>query len=89
TVLPIVPMFHAMSWGTPFGALMSGASLILPDRYLQPEPMARLLAEEKPTISAAVPAVWIGIVNHLDAHPQDISHLRHIACGGSAVPLSL
>ena len=89
TVLPIVPMFHAMSWGTPFGALMSGASLILPDRYLQPEPMARLLAEEKPTISAAVPAVWIGIVNHLASHPQDISHLRHIACGGSAVPLSL
>ncbi len=89
TVLPIVPMFHAMSWGTPFGALMSGASLILPDRYLQPEPMTRLLAEEKPTMSAAVPAVWIGIVNHLETHPQDISHLRHIACGGSAVPLSL
>ncbi|MBJ8348746.1 long-chain fatty acid--CoA ligase [Antrihabitans sp. YC2-6] len=87
--LAIVPMFHAMSWGLPHAALMCGASLIMPDRFLQPEPIAKILATEKPTFAAAVPTVWIGLLAHLDANPQDISHLRNVVVGGSAVPPSL
>ncbi|NKQ55243.1 long-chain fatty acid--CoA ligase [Amycolatopsis sp. K13G38] len=87
--LAIVPMFHAMSWGLPYAALMIGASLVMPDRFLQPEPIAQVLATEKPTFAAAVPTIWQGLLQYLDANPQDISHLREVVVGGSAAPPSL
>lgn len=85
----IVPMFHAMSWGMPYAAMMIGASMIMPDRFLQPEPIAAILAQEKPTMAAAVPTIWQGMLAHLDANPQDISHLRDVVVGGSACPPAL
>jgi fatty-acyl-CoA synthase len=87
--LAIVPMFHAMSWGLPHAALMVGASLVMPDRFLQPEPIAQILAAEQPTFAAAVPTIWQGLLHHLDEHPQDITHLREVVVGGSAAPPSL
>ncbi|HKS45238.1 MAG TPA: long-chain fatty acid--CoA ligase [Amycolatopsis sp.] len=87
--LAIVPMFHAMAWGLPYAAMMVGASLVLPDRFLQPAPIAQLLAEEKPTFAGAVPTIWQGLLQHLEANPQDISHLREVVVGGSACPPSL
>ncbi|MBB2934885.1 fatty-acyl-CoA synthase [Amycolatopsis bartoniae] len=87
--LAIVPMFHAMSWGLPYAALMIGASLVMPDRFLQPEPIAQILAAEKPTFAAAVPTIWQGLLQYLDANPQDVSHLREVVVGGSAAPPSL
>ncbi|GAA1029510.1 MULTISPECIES: long-chain fatty acid--CoA ligase [Amycolatopsis] len=87
--LAIVPMFHAMSWGLPYAAMMVGASLLMPDRFLQPAPIAALLAAEKPTFAAAVPTIWQGLLAHLDANPQDISHVREVVVGGSAAPPSL
>ncbi|WP_034268914.1 long-chain fatty acid--CoA ligase [Haloechinothrix halophila] len=84
--LAIVPQFHAMSWGLPYAAFMVGASLVMPDRFLQPGPIAEILATEKPTFAAAVPTVWQGLLQHLEANPQDISHLREVVVGGSAVP---
>ncbi|MBO0840707.1 MAG: long-chain fatty acid--CoA ligase [Sciscionella sp.] len=87
--LVIVPMFHAMSWGMPYAALMIGASLVMPDRFLQPEPIAKILAVEKPTFAGAVPTIWQGLSQYLDEHPQDISHLHEVVVGGSACPPSL
>jgi fatty-acyl-CoA synthase len=87
--LAIVPMFHAMAWGLPYAALMVGATLVMPDRFLQPAPIAALLADVKPTFAGAVPTVWQGLLAHLEANPQDISHLREVVVGGSAVPPSL
>ncbi|GLY69224.1 long-chain fatty acid--CoA ligase [Amycolatopsis taiwanensis] len=87
--LAIVPMFHAMAWGLPYAAIMVGASLLLPDRFLQPEPVARMLAAEKPTLAGAVPTIWQGLLHHLETNPQDISHLREVIVGGSAAPPSL
>lgn len=87
--LAIVPMFHAMSWGLPHAALMVGASLVMPDRFMQPESIARILATEKPTMAAAVPTIWQGLLHHLQANPQDISHLNEVVVGGSAAPPSL
>ncbi|WP_007026577.1 long-chain fatty acid--CoA ligase [Saccharomonospora iraqiensis] len=84
--LVIVPMFHAMSWGMPYAAFMVGASMVLPDRFLQPEPIAQILAAEKPTFAGAVPTIWQGLLQYLDANPQDISHLREVVVGGSAAP---
>ncbi|HEY6933874.1 MAG TPA: fatty acid--CoA ligase [Marmoricola sp.] len=89
-VLPIVPMFHANAWGLPYAAMMSGASLCMPDRWLQAEPLVRFMQESAPTVSGAVPTVWNDVLRHLDEHPDvDVSTLRLVLCGGSAVPVSL
>ena len=87
--LAVVPQFHAMSWGLPYAAFMIGASLIMPDRFLQPEPLAALITAEQPTTAAAVPTIWLGLHQYLTQHPQDISSLRDVLIGGSAVPPSL
>ncbi|CAM3737610.1 long-chain fatty acid--CoA ligase [Smaragdicoccus niigatensis] len=85
-ILAIVPMFHANAWGIPYAAMMAGASLLMPDRFLQPGPLLEAMAAEKPTFAAAVPTIWIGVLSALAASPQDISHLREVVVGGSAVP---
>ncbi len=88
--LPIVPMFHANAWGIPYAALMAGADLIMPDRFLQAEPLVKLIESEKPTMSGAVPTIWNDILHFLRANPgHDISSIQRIACGGSAVPRAL
>ncbi|TQF74008.1 long-chain fatty acid--CoA ligase [Rhodococcus spelaei] len=87
--LAVVPQFHAMSWGLPYAAFMIGATLIMPDRFLQPGPLAEIIASEKPTMAAAVPTIWQGLHLHLEQHPQDISSMKEVLIGGSAVPPSL
>ncbi|HWM06374.1 MAG TPA: long-chain fatty acid--CoA ligase [Actinophytocola sp.] len=87
--LVIVPQFHAMSWGLPYAALMVGASLIMPDRFLQPEPLAAMIAAEKPTMAGAVPTIWQGLLALLDQRPQDLSPLHRAVVGGSACPPAL
>jgi fatty-acyl-CoA synthase len=82
-------MFHVNAWSLPFAALVSGASLLMPDQYLQPEPLLALMAAARPTCAAAVPTIWSGILARLNDHPQDISHLREAVVGGSAVPPAL
>jgi fatty-acyl-CoA synthase len=88
-VLPVVPMFHANAWGLPYAAVLSGADLIMPDRFLQPEPLVALIESERPTLAGAVPAIWNGLLQHIRKHGGDISSLRMVACGGSAVPHAL
>ena len=72
-VLPIVPMFHAMAWGLPYAAFMSGASLLMPDRFLQAEPLAAMIAAERPTLAGAVPTIWNDLLRYLDAHREPTS----------------
>ena len=89
-VLPIVPMFHANAWGLPYAALMSGASLVMPDRFLQAEPLVRFIEAERPTLSGAVPTIWNDILQFMRSHPgHDLSSITRIGCGGSAVPRAL
>jgi fatty-acyl-CoA synthase len=89
-ILPIVPMFHANAWGLAYAALMSGASLCMPDRWLQAEPLVRFIQETRPTVSGAVPTVWNDVLGYLDAHEDvRLDSIRLILCGGSAVPVSL
>ncbi|WP_024794325.1 long-chain fatty acid--CoA ligase [Tomitella biformata] len=87
--LAIVPQFHAMSWGLPYAAFMIGASLLMPDRFLQPAPIADMIEAIKPTFAAAVPTIWQGLLLHLEDHKADISSLRSVVVGGSAVPPSV
>jgi fatty-acyl-CoA synthase len=88
-VLPIVPMFHANAWGLPYATWMAGASFLMPSRFLQAEPMCKFIAEERPTFSGAVPTIWNEILHYAENNPVDLSSLRMIICGGSAVPRSL
>jgi fatty-acyl-CoA synthase len=89
--LPVVPMFHANAWGIPYAAFMSGADLVMPDRYLQAEPIINLIEAERVTVSAAVPTIWNDILHNLRANPRPgaLSSMRAVLCGGSAVPRSL
>jgi len=88
-ILPIVPMFHANAWGLPYAGWMAGSDFVMPGRFLQAEPMCRLIAQERPTMSAAVPTIWNDILRHAESNPVDLSSIRLVACGGSAVPRGL
>jgi fatty-acyl-CoA synthase len=88
-LLPVVPMFHANAWGLPYAAILAGADLIMPDRFLQPAPLARLIAAERPTIAGAVPTIWSELLRHVRANGGDLSSLRMVPCGGAAVPHAL
>jgi fatty-acyl-CoA synthase len=89
-VLAVVPMFHANAWGLPYGAALAGADLILPDRFLAAEPLAKLIADERPTLMGCVPTIFADLLRYADVHPEvDLSSLTNAACGGSAVPRQL
>jgi len=85
-VLLIVPQFHANAWGLPYAAWMAGADLIMPSRFLQAEAMCNLIRLTRPTLSAAVPTIWSDVLRYAESNPVDLSSLRMVICGGSAVP---
>jgi len=87
TILPVVPMFHANAWGLAHAAIASGANLVMPGPDLSAPAIATLIEQEKVTIAAGVPTIWMGVLPELEG--RDTSHLRAIPCGGSAVPRSL
>ncbi|HZZ51493.1 MAG TPA: long-chain fatty acid--CoA ligase [Pseudonocardia sp.] len=86
-VMPVVPMFHANAWGLPYGCLLAGSSIVFPGPNMAPKAVLSLLAEHRVTMSAGVPTIWMGALPLLDDY--DLSSLRAILCGGSAVPKSL
>ncbi len=89
TILPVVPMFHANAWGLLHAAPMMGSKIVLPGRYMDPARIVQLLAQERVTFAAGVPTIWIGVLAVLEKEQVDLSSLRAIICGGSAVPQSL
>lgn len=86
-VMPVVPMFHALSWGLAHAGVASGATLVLPGCDLSPGALAELIERERVTLAAGVPTVWLGVLDELEG--RDVSSLRDIVCGGSAVPQAL
>jgi fatty-acyl-CoA synthase len=90
-LLPVVPMFHVNAWGIPHAAFMVGSSLLMPDRFLQPKPLAAMITAERPSFSAAVPTIWTGLLDELDSggSAYDVSSLGRVVIGGSACPPSL
>ena len=90
SVLPIVPMFHANAWGLPYAALMAGADLVLPDCHLDAPSLIGMVETLRPTVAGAVPTIWNDVLHRLEDDPDhDVSSLRLVVCGGSAVPVSL
>ena len=86
-LMPVVPMFHANAWGLPYGALLAGSDLVFPGPNMTPSAIVRLLARHRVTATAGVPTIWMGVLPMVRDH--DLSALRTIVCGGSAVPRSL
>src|SRR4051794_34871702 len=86
-VMPVVPMFHANAWGLCQAAVMAGADLVMPGAAMQPKALAEVMEAEKVTLAAGVPTIWMGVLPELKG--RDVSSLRDILCGGSAVPKAL
>jgi fatty-acyl-CoA synthase len=82
-------MFHANAWGLPYSAALVGADLVMPGPYLQADRLATLIEEEKVTVAGAVPTIWMDLLRYADEHGPDLSSIRMVACGGSAVPRAL
>jgi fatty-acyl-CoA synthase len=87
-VMPVVPMFHVNAWGLPFTATLVGAKQVMPGPHLDPESLLEDLANEKVTLTAGVPTIWLGILRKLDENPgaYNLSNLRAMIIGGSAAP---
>jgi fatty-acyl-CoA synthase len=85
-VLPVVPMFHANAWGIAFSAPAVGAKLVMPGQKLDGASVHELLESEGVTFSAAVPTVWQMLLTHLRDTKGQLTTLKRVVIGGSAVP---
>ena len=89
TVLAVVPMFHANAWGLPYAATMVGAKQVFAGNSMAPDRVLQLMQDERVTLGAGVPTIWIGALPLLQAGKYDLSSVTRIACGGSAAPRGL
>ena len=89
TVMPVVPMFHANSWGIPYACTASGAKLVLPGMGMDGESLYQLLDSEKVSATAAVPTVWLALLRHLEKTGKMLPHLNMVCIGGSACPRAM
>ena len=87
--LVVVPMFHVNAWGIPYAAALCGADLLMPDRFLAAQPLARAIERERPTVVGCVPTIFADLLRYADSHEVDLSSLTNAVCGGSAVPRQL
>jgi fatty-acyl-CoA synthase len=89
TMLPVVPLFHANSWGIAFSAPSMGTKLVFPGAKLDGASVYELMDTEKVTHTAGVPTVWLMLLQHMTANNLKLPHLRSVVCGGSAMPRSM
>jgi fatty-acyl-CoA synthase len=97
-VMPVTPMFHANSWGMPYGAVMMGVKLVFPGPHLHPEDLLDLMQLEPPTLSLGVPTIWMSLIQTFEAAQQPgsphagrwkLPHGMRSLVGGAAVPEAL
>lgn len=88
-VMPFVPMFHANAWGLPFACTWLGATQVFPGERPQAEDVCRLIQDEKVTLAAGVPTIWMATYPLWESGQYDPSSLREVVCGGSAAPKSM
>ena len=84
TLMPIAPLFHANGWMIPYSTVMSGSKMVLPGRNYEPEALLELLDGEQVTVTAAVPTIWITVMDHLERTGRRFATLKRVAIGGSA-----
>jgi fatty-acyl-CoA synthase len=89
TIMPVVPFFHANGWSIVFSAPMSGAKLVLPGPKLDGVSLYEMLENERVTMTAAVPTVWLALLAHMEANDLRLSTLKRVLIGGSACPRAM
>jgi fatty-acyl-CoA synthase len=87
--LLVVPMFHANGWGAPYTAYLAGAELVMPQHLLQGVPLLQIIADTRPTLMLGVPTIWNDLLLASETRPHDLSSVRAVLAGGSAVPRTL
>ena len=94
-VMPVTPMFHANSWGMPYGAVMMGAKLVFPGPHLHADDLLDLMQLEPPTLSLGVPTIWMSLIQTYERAQTETpgrwtlpAGMRSLV-GGAAVPESL
>ncbi len=85
-VLPVVPQFHAQAWGLPYACAMAGADILMPGQHLNPAALAEMIEEKNVTMASGVPTIWQGLYQEFKIRPRDLSKLRMLMVGGSAIP---
>jgi fatty-acyl-CoA synthase len=88
-ILPVVPLFHANGWSLALTAPMAGATMVMPGMKLDGASVYELLNEYKVTCTAAVPTVWLMLLQHLEATGGKLPHLKKVVIGGSACPRAM
>lgn len=89
-VLPVVPLFHVNSWGTPYSCLMAGTKLVYPGPKMgDGDALCKMLIDEKVTIALGVPTVWLALLQAADKAGVRLDHLERTVIGGAAVPESM
>lgn len=87
-VLPFVPMFHVLSWGTPFALLMYGVRCVFTSRFMDPASMVKMMIDWKVNLSTGVPTVWQGVRSYIEEQGIELLRpqlaLTRLTCGGSA-----
>ena len=89
TIMPVVPFFHANGWTIAFSAPMSGCRLVLPGMKLDGVSIYEMLENERITMTAAVPTIWLMLLNHMESNNLKLSTLRRVLIGGSACPRAM
>jgi acyl-CoA synthetase (AMP-forming)/AMP-acid ligase II len=84
--LLVVPMFHANGWGAPYTSYLAGSELVMPQHLLQGAPLLKIIADTRPTLALGVPTIWNDLLHASQSQPADLSSLRAVLAGGSAVP---
>jgi fatty-acyl-CoA synthase len=88
-VMPVVPMFHANAWGMPHAATFVGAKQVFPGPFMDPKSIAQLIQDEHITSASGVPTIWMGLLQLIEKEKYDLSSIRSMPVGGSAVPQSM
>ena len=85
-LLPVVPMFHANAWALAFSCPMAGAKMVMPGARMDGESIYELLDSEQVSITAAVPSVWLMLLQYLEKTGKKLPYLKTVMVGGSAAP---
>jgi acyl-CoA synthetase (AMP-forming)/AMP-acid ligase II len=88
-IFPVVPMFHANAWGLNFLAPIKGSKLVLPGPRLDGASLYDMIETEGVTWTAAVPTLWLSLLQYTDANNLKFSTLKNVLIGGAATPVSL
>jgi fatty-acyl-CoA synthase len=88
-ILPVVPMFHVNAWGLPYSTALVGCKLVLPGPHLDGKSLYELFEQERVTMSAGVPTVWLGLLNYVGENKLKFSTFKSTVIGGAACPPSM